>query len=483
MITQKIKLNLIPNGIMPRFNVSQYDYGSRTLEIALYNGTQPFEIPTGANVVIQGTKKDHRGFQYEEQSFTGNTVYADLTQQMTVFEDEVLTELVILVDDEQLATANFIINVEEAALKDDVVVSETDIPAIQTLPEAMEEVRQAVIHTAADAQSASNSADDAEAWAVGTINGQAVPDSDPRHNNNSEYYAHLAETASESVVSNVDNAEAWAVGTKQGVPVASTDPQYHNNSKYHAEQADTSATNAATSETNAHTSELNAASSKAGAAASALVSEGWAKGTQNGTPVTSGSPYYEDNSKYYSQLSDADRLAAEGHAVGQQNGVDVDSSSPYYHNNAKYYKDQAQAIAAQSLSALSDVAIENPANGQALIYEDGEWVNKEVANSYEDLTDTEVTNLQVLDKSIWNGSKWVNVQGGELGEMLNPWQDDSGNFIDDGTNPIMLRYDAMGANQLTEMNLELLMDSEKLLDLGENYCLCDENGVFIAFPD
>lgn len=222
---------------------------------------------------------------------------------------------------------------------------------------------------------------------------------------------------------------------------------------------------------------------EADAAADALVSEGWARGTQNGTPVTSGSPYYEDNSKYYSQLSDADRLAAEGHAVGQQNGVDVDSSSPYYHNNAKYYKDQAQAIAAQSLSALSDVAIENPENGQALIYEDGEWVNKEVANSYEDLTDTQIDNLQVLDKPIWNGSKWVNVQGGELGEMLNPWQDDSGNFLDDGTNPIMLRYDAMGATQLTEMNLELLMDSEKLLDLGENYCLCDENGVFIAFPD
>ena len=42
-----------------------------------------------------------------------------------------------------------------------------------------------------------------------------------------------------------------------------------------------------------------AETAEADAIAKALVSEGWAKGTQNGVPVTSGSPYYEDNAKYY----------------------------------------------------------------------------------------------------------------------------------------------------------------------------------------
>ena len=42
-----------------------------------------------------------------------------------------------------------------------------------------------------------------------------------------------------------------------------------------------------------------AEAAEADAIAKALVSEGWAKGTQNGVPVTSGSPYYEDNAKYY----------------------------------------------------------------------------------------------------------------------------------------------------------------------------------------
>lgn len=40
---------------------------------------------------------------------------------------------------------------------------------------------------------------------------------------------------------------------------------------------------------------------KDAANAAALRSEGWADGTQNGTPVASGSPYFENNAKYYAQ--------------------------------------------------------------------------------------------------------------------------------------------------------------------------------------
>ena len=42
-----------------------------------------------------------------------------------------------------------------------------------------------------------------------------------------------------------------------------------------------------------------AEAAEADAIAKALVSEGWAKGTQNGTPVTSASPYYENNAEYF----------------------------------------------------------------------------------------------------------------------------------------------------------------------------------------
>lgn len=42
-----------------------------------------------------------------------------------------------------------------------------------------------------------------------------------------------------------------------------------------------------------------AEAAEADATAKALVSEGWAKGTQNGTPVGSSSPYYENNAEYF----------------------------------------------------------------------------------------------------------------------------------------------------------------------------------------
>lgn len=46
--------------------------------------------------------------------------------------------------------------------------------------------------------------------------------------------AELAETGAEG---SAEDSEAWAVGTRSGVPVPATDPTYNNNAKYWAEQA------------------------------------------------------------------------------------------------------------------------------------------------------------------------------------------------------------------------------------------------------
>lgn len=150
MITQTINLNLIPGSPLPRINVSQYDNGSRTLQFNLYNGVSPYEIPSGASVSIVGTKADKTGFEYA-CTFDGSLVSVDITDQMTVFAGEVQSELQIRQSDEILGTANFIINVERAALSDDTQISETDIPIIQRIPEILEE--------------AEGYADDAKHWA------------------------------------------------------------------------------------------------------------------------------------------------------------------------------------------------------------------------------------------------------------------------------------------------------------------------------
>lgn len=175
MITQSIDLNLIPGGVMPRFNVSQYDKGSRTLRFQLFNGSSVFDIPGGSVVTIQGTKVDKTGFQYDAE-YTDNIVTADLEQQMTVLAGEVLCELRILSGtSEILGTANFIIAVEASALADDTVISDTDLPLIEQAIEA--------------ADKAEESAEDAEAWANGTRGGVPVGPSDPAYQKNARYIA------------------------------------------------------------------------------------------------------------------------------------------------------------------------------------------------------------------------------------------------------------------------------------------------------
>lgn len=182
MITQSINLNLIPGGVLPRFNVSQYDKGSRVLQFNLFSGSLPFEVPEGSTVTIQGTKKDMTGFQYP-CTYQGSLVVSDLYDQMTVLAGEVTTELVITDTSLNiLGTCNFIIDVEQAALSKDIPISETELPLLQ-------EAIQAAAEAKASAEAAEDDAEDAEAWANGTRGGVPVGSSDPTYHKNAKYYA------------------------------------------------------------------------------------------------------------------------------------------------------------------------------------------------------------------------------------------------------------------------------------------------------
>ena len=103
--------------------------------------------------------------------------------------------------------------------------------------------------------------------------------------------------------------------------------------------AETAATNAATSETNAADSADAAEAAAAEVGDKNKEAEGWAAGTQDGVPVQEG--------------------------------------SPYWHNNAEYWAGKAQAIAAQELGGLNDVALQDLEDKQVLTYDDttDTWVN------------------------------------------------------------------------------------------------------------
>lgn len=381
MITQAINLNLIPGQVLPRVNVSQYDSGTRTLRMTLFNGEQIFNVPSGASGYIQGTKPDRTGFQYAATVTAGsNIVTIDITQQMTAVKGEVVCELVLANGDDRIATVNFIIYVEPAALADDTVISDTELPLIEEAAELAERIDGIIAQIDADA-------DKSEAYAVGTKGGTPVPSTDPTYHNNSKYYSEQAAASAASIGDFAEDAEAWAVGTRNGSAVPSTDPAYHNNSKYYAQDAGDKATAAGTSATSASTNALKA--------------EGFAVGEQNGTAVTSGSPYYHNNAEYFAGEASTSATNAstsetnaglsesaaaqseedsEAWAIGERNGVPVTSGDPTYQNNAKYYAQQAGGTA---LSSLVDVSISGATNGQVLGYNSTseKWENKSLGSA------------------------------------------------------------------------------------------------------
>lgn len=73
-----------------------------------------------------------------------------------------------------------------------------------------------------------------------------------------------------------------------------------------------------------------------------LVSEGWAKGTQNGVPVEEGSPYYHDNSKFHSDTAKGYAESIEG-SVEAASGYASEASG--YADAAEGFKDQASGYA------------------------------------------------------------------------------------------------------------------------------------------
>ena len=180
MTTQTINLDLIPQGVPPIIHVSQYDKGQTWL-FNLFIGNVTYNVPAGSAVTIQGTKRDSTGFEYA-CTYSGSQVTAIEQQQMTVLAGDTPAELRISNNGDIIGSINFIIRVEPAALSEDTVISETDLPLIEQAVEIVERIPEIETELEDIEQTA-------EAWAVGTRGGEAVPSTAPQHNNNAKYYA------------------------------------------------------------------------------------------------------------------------------------------------------------------------------------------------------------------------------------------------------------------------------------------------------
>lgn len=210
MITQSTNLNLIPGQVLPHINVSQYDYGSRTLEFKLFNGNQSFTLTSSMTAKISGTKADMHGFEYDATVDTTNQkIVADLNQQMTAAAGDVTCELIIKKSGERLGTCNFVIAVEKAALGDDTIISDTELPAIISEATAqMEAAAASASQAATSAQSAATSASSASTSATNAASSATSAANSATSATNS---ASSAATSAQEAEDSAERAAAYSV--------------------------------------------------------------------------------------------------------------------------------------------------------------------------------------------------------------------------------------------------------------------------------
>lgn len=133
LIEQNYNLDLVPSGKPMVVNVSQYDKDSRRLVFNLFNGGVAYAPETGTAAYIMGSKPDQTGFIYG-MTVEGTKASVDIYQQMTAVAGNIPCEIRLIDGNSNvLGTANFTLSVERAAMDDDTVISESDIPYFEDL--------------------------------------------------------------------------------------------------------------------------------------------------------------------------------------------------------------------------------------------------------------------------------------------------------------------------------------------------------------
>lgn len=169
---QTQNLQIIPRGVKPIIKASQFDVG-REFELKLYDGAVAYTPPAGTTLRLDGVKPDGTVFSYTENlSLSGSTITVTTTTQMTILEGTVQCEIRMTKDNDDIGTINFDLMVEKSPINETTDLSQTEVPALVTLARTQME--------------------NAEAWAVGTKDGEPVSQDDPQYNNSAKYWAQQA---------------------------------------------------------------------------------------------------------------------------------------------------------------------------------------------------------------------------------------------------------------------------------------------------
>ena len=157
MIQHQRNLNMYPGVRIPeRIHLSQYD-SDFTLVFNLYSSAGSFSIDNGTTAMIRGTKGDGNGYS-ASATISGTAVTVQGNAQMTAVAGPNTFELVLTKNNKVLSTANFILDVEPAAMDANTIESDTVLMELQAIISGAETASQAAAQAGAYAAEAAESA-------------------------------------------------------------------------------------------------------------------------------------------------------------------------------------------------------------------------------------------------------------------------------------------------------------------------------------
>lgn len=216
ILQEEYNLNLESQLSKKYVKVSQYDTGRRLLITLLKNDCSMFKIPSEASASINGLKPDGKGFRYD-CSIENNKVVVDMQEQMTVLAGCVKCEILLSKGGERIATANFMLSVEESPLSENTPISSTDIPLLQKAIEASETVLSVEKTVKGYSESASKSSQSAQGSAESASTSAATASTKATEASTSATKAKQSETNASQSATNAQASAESAVQTKTEV--------------------------------------------------------------------------------------------------------------------------------------------------------------------------------------------------------------------------------------------------------------------------
>jgi hypothetical protein len=274
---QTISVDLIPGGLPPIIRISQYDKILRAFSIHLTTGGSDYPVPDGYTVTLSGTKPDGKGFLDSLQP-SGSTLDISVTEQMSAAAGDVPCEITLYKPDGgRIASGNFLLRVEKAALDAGTVVSDSDIPFFEHLVEQSSASAAGAKTAEGKAESAASDAEQSRTSASASASTAKTSEI------NAAASAGAAKASASGASSSAADAKSSASGASSSAEAAKSSA---SSASAAAGTASSKASAAASSASAAKESETNAASSAEQAKASAdSISESKSQIAQNTSDI------------------------------------------------------------------------------------------------------------------------------------------------------------------------------------------------------